>query len=127
MPRAPPAVGSAALHGAGARRRRAADRADRRAGIGVRPVRVTEDHGNAAKRGLERKPQAGGADLAAGRAEGAEETVTSRQLGPDDVLEPLSWLMATRGLPDHVRSDNGSEFTATAVRERLGKVGVKTH
>jgi hypothetical protein len=35
--------------------------------------------------------------------------------------------MATRGLPDHVRSDNGSEFTATAVRERLGKVGVKTH
>ena len=62
-----------------------------------------------------------------GRAEGAEETVTSRQLGSDDVLEPLSWLMATRGLPDHVRSDNGSEFTATAVRERLGKVGVKTH
>jgi transposase InsO family protein len=34
--------------------------------------------------------------------------------------------MATRGVPDHVRSDNGSEFTATAVREWLGKVGVKT-
>ncbi len=28
--------------------------------------------GNAAKRGREREPQAGGADLAAGRAEGAE-------------------------------------------------------
>jgi putative transposase len=50
----------------------------------------------------------------------------ARQLGSDDVLERLSWLMATRGVPDHVRSDNGSEFTATAVREWLGKVGVKT-
>jgi len=34
--------------------------------------------------------------------------------------------MATRGVPDHVRSDNGSEFTATAVRDWLGKVRVKT-
>jgi hypothetical protein len=42
------------------------------------------------------------------------------------VLERLSWLMATRGVPDHVRSDNGSEFTAKAVRAWLGKVGVKT-
>jgi len=50
----------------------------------------------------------------------------ARQLGSDDVLERLSWLMATRGVPDHVRSDNGSEFTATAVREWLRKVGVKT-
>jgi transposase InsO family protein len=50
----------------------------------------------------------------------------ARQLGSDDVPERLSWLMATRGVPDHVRSDNGSEFTATEVREWLGKVGVKT-
>jgi len=50
----------------------------------------------------------------------------ARQLGSDDVLERLSWLMATRGVPDHVHSDNGSEFTATAVRDWLGKVGVKT-
>jgi transposase InsO family protein len=50
----------------------------------------------------------------------------ARQLGSDDVLERLSWLMATRGVPDHVRSDNGSEFTAKAVRAWLGKVGVKT-
>ncbi len=49
----------------------------------------------------------------------------ARQLGSDDVLERLSWLMATRGVSDHVRIDNGSEFTATAVREWLGKVGVK--
>ena len=50
----------------------------------------------------------------------------ARQLGSDDVLERLSWLMATHGVPDHVRSDNGSEFTAKAVRAWLGKVGVKT-
>jgi putative transposase len=50
----------------------------------------------------------------------------ARQLCSDDVLERLSWVMATRGVPDHVRSDNGSEFTATAVREWLGKFGVKT-
>jgi transposase InsO family protein len=50
----------------------------------------------------------------------------ARQLSSDDVLERISWLMATRGVPEHVRSDNGSEFTATAVREWLGKVGVKT-
>jgi hypothetical protein len=30
------------------------------------------------------------------------------------------------GVPDHVRSDNGSEFTAKAVRAWLGRVGVKT-
>jgi transposase InsO family protein len=29
-------------------------------------------------------------------------------------------------VPDQVRSDNGSEFTAKAVRAWLGKVGVKT-
>ena len=31
-----------------------------------------------------------------------------------------------RGLPDYIRSDNGAEFTATAVRDWLGKLGVKT-
>jgi len=50
----------------------------------------------------------------------------ARKLGSDDVLEQLAWLMATRGVPEHLRSDNGSEFTATAVREWLAKVGVKT-
>ena len=29
-------------------------------------------------------------------------------------------------MPDHIRSDNGSEFTATAVRDWLSRVGVKT-
>jgi len=35
-------------------------------------------------------------------------------------------LFATRGVPDHVRSDNGSGFTANAVREWLARVGAKT-
>jgi putative transposase len=50
----------------------------------------------------------------------------ARKLTSDDVLERLAWLMATRGVPEHIRSDNGPEFTATVVREWLGKVGVKT-
>jgi putative transposase len=50
----------------------------------------------------------------------------ARKLTSDDVLERLAWLMATRGVPAHLRSDNGPEFTATIVREWLTKVGVKT-
>lgn len=42
------------------------------------------------------------------------------------MLERLEWLMATRGVPKHIRSDNGAEFTAKAVRSWLSKVGVKT-
>ena len=50
----------------------------------------------------------------------------ARRITSDDVLERLAWLMATRGVPDHVRSDNGPEFTAKVVRAWLEKVGVKT-
>ena len=50
----------------------------------------------------------------------------ARKLTSDDVLERLAWLMATRGVPEHLRSDNGPEFTATIVREWLTRVGVKT-
>ncbi len=50
----------------------------------------------------------------------------ARKLRSDDVLERLSWLFATRGVPAHVRSDNGPEFTATVVREWLKRVGVRT-
>lgn len=49
-----------------------------------------------------------------------------RKLNHDDVLERLSWLMLTRGVPTHLRSDNGSEFTARTVRKWLKCVGVKT-
>jgi putative transposase len=50
----------------------------------------------------------------------------ARQLKSDDVLERLSDLFVRRGVPGHIRSDNGPEFTAKAVREWLGKVGVTT-
>ena len=50
----------------------------------------------------------------------------ARRLNHDDVLERLAWLMATRGVPEHIRSDNSSEFTAKAVRKWLKKVDVKT-
>jgi transposase InsO family protein len=50
----------------------------------------------------------------------------ARRLRSDDVLERLSWLFATRGVPKHLRSDNGPEFTAKVVRNWLHRVGVKT-
>ena len=50
----------------------------------------------------------------------------ARRMKSDDVLERLSWLLAMRGVPDHIRSDNGPEFTAFTVRDWLKRVGVKT-
>ena len=49
-----------------------------------------------------------------------------RHMRSDDVIEVLAELMLTRGVPEHMRSDNGPEFTARAVREWLGKVGART-
>jgi putative transposase len=49
-----------------------------------------------------------------------------RQLKSEDVLERLTWLFVMRGVPKHIRSDNGSEFTCKAVRSWLAKVGVTT-
>jgi len=50
----------------------------------------------------------------------------ARNLKSDDVLHALADLFVDRGPPDHIRSDNGSEFTAKAVRDWLGRIGVKT-
>jgi putative transposase len=50
----------------------------------------------------------------------------ARQLKPDDVPGRLSDLFVRRGVPEHIRSDNGPEFTAKAVKEWLGRVGVTT-
>jgi len=50
----------------------------------------------------------------------------SRRLRSDDVLERLSWLSATRSVPELIHSDNGPEFTANAVRAWLNNVGVRT-
>ena len=49
-----------------------------------------------------------------------------RQLKGDDVLAVLADLFCRHGPPQHIRSDNGAEFTAVAVRNWLGRVGVKT-
>ena len=48
------------------------------------------------------------------------------RLRSDDVLHLLADLFVRHGPPDHIRSDNGSEFTARAVREWLQRIGVKT-
>ena len=50
--------------------------------------------------------------------------VTKRKLKSGDVLEALENLFIDRGIPGHIRSDNGSEFTATAVRRWLEKMEV---
>jgi putative transposase len=52
--------------------------------------------------------------------------VVARRLRADDVLQVLADLFVEHGPPDHIRSDNGPEFAAKAVRAWLGKVGVKT-
>jgi transposase InsO family protein len=49
-----------------------------------------------------------------------------RRLNSNDVIDVLFNLFILRGVPEHIRSDNGSEFTANAVRKWLTKLGVKT-
>ncbi len=49
-----------------------------------------------------------------------------RGLRSDDVLDVLTDLFVRHGPPEHIRSDNGSEFTAHAVWDWLKRVGVKT-
>ena len=44
----------------------------------------------------------------------------------DDELAALSELFQRQGPLDHIRSDNGAELTANAVRDWLGRTGVKT-
>lgn len=49
-----------------------------------------------------------------------------RRLRSDDVLHCLARLFTSHGPPDHIRSDNGSEFTAEVVRDWLKRLHVKT-
>ena len=44
------------------------------------------------------------------------------RLRSDDVLYRLTELFSQHGPPNHIRSDNGPEFTAKAVRERLDRI-----
>jgi transposase InsO family protein len=47
-------------------------------------------------------------------------------LKSDDVLDTLSTLFITEGTPGYIRSDNGSEFTASTLRQWIESIGVKT-
>jgi transposase InsO family protein len=49
-----------------------------------------------------------------------------RHIKAHDVLERLGELFVWRGIPEHLRSDNGSELTAKALREWLHRLGVGT-
>ena len=50
----------------------------------------------------------------------------NRKLKSTDVIDVLSDLFIIRGIPTHVRSDNGPEFIAQALRDWLAAVGSKT-
>ena len=50
----------------------------------------------------------------------------ARRLNQTDVIDVLSDLFILRGIPGHIRSDNGPEFIAKAVREWIVAVGAKT-
>ena len=49
-----------------------------------------------------------------------------RRLRSQDVIDALFNLFILRGIPGHLRSDNGAEFTARTVRKWLTVLGVKT-
>ena len=50
----------------------------------------------------------------------------ARRLRSRDVIDVLSDLFILRGIPGHVRSDNGPEFIAEAVQQWIATVGAKT-
>jgi len=49
-----------------------------------------------------------------------------RKLDSTSVVDALTDLFILRGVPDHIRSDNGPEFIARAVREWIVAVGGRT-
>ena len=46
-----------------------------------------------------------------------------RRMGSLEVIERLSDVMLWRGIPEHIRSDNGPEFVARKLRQWLGNLG----
>ena len=52
--------------------------------------------------------------------------LVERSITSQDVIDQLFNLFVFRGIPGHIRSDNGSEFTAQAIRRWLNRLGVKT-
>jgi len=52
--------------------------------------------------------------------------LVKRRITSQDVIDQLFELIIFRGIPEHIRSDNGPEFTANAVRRWLNRLGIKT-
>ena len=52
--------------------------------------------------------------------------LVERRISSQDVIDQLFNLFVFRGIPEHIRSDNGPEFTAKEIRKWLAKLGVKT-
>ena len=52
--------------------------------------------------------------------------LVARKIKSQDVIDLLFHLFIFRGILEHIRSDNGPEFTARAVRKWLNRLGVKT-
>ena len=52
--------------------------------------------------------------------------LVKRHITSQDVVDVLFELFIFRGIPEHIRSDNGPEFTAKEVRKWLERLGVKT-
>jgi putative transposase len=50
----------------------------------------------------------------------------ARKIKTQDVIDTLFNLFIYRAIPAHIRSDNGPEFTAKAIRKWLSRLGVKT-
>ena len=50
----------------------------------------------------------------------------ARKLRSTDVIDVLSELFILRGVPEHIRSDNGPEFVAKAVQDWIAAVGART-
>ncbi|MEI8179346.1 IS3 family transposase [Aestuariivirga sp.] len=50
----------------------------------------------------------------------------ARKLRSTDVIDVLSELFILRGVPEHIRSDNGPEFVAKAVQDWITAVGART-
>ena len=49
----------------------------------------------------------------------------ARSITSEDVIDTLAELFAMRGVPRHIRSDNGPEFIAAAIRRWLGQMDVE--
>lgn len=52
--------------------------------------------------------------------------LVGRHITSQDVIDKLFQLFVFRGVPEHIRSDNGPEFTAREVRKWLARMGVRT-